>query len=203
MDALPGGEDVPSGGGSSGRDDDEPCPPAAADTIITQNPDGSITKTTTDWRTGTVTTVTTAPDGTSVTVVTDQNGHVVSTEASVPKGVAFLDVPEHVWYAEAVSWASARGIVTGYTDEIFGPGDCITREKLTVMLWRAAGRPAPSSRVLPFPDADQAADYAREALCWAVERGIIHGGSDGTLGPKGLATRAQTAQMLKNFLENG
>ena len=116
---------------------------------------------------------------------------------------AFLDVLEHVWYAGAVSWASARGIVTGYTDEMFGPGDCITREQLAVMLWRAAGRPAASSRVLPFPDADQAADYAREALCWAVEHGIIHGGSSGTLDPKGLATRAQTAQMLKNFLENG
>lgn len=339
--ALPGGEDVPSGGGSSGRDDDddddEPRPPAATATTITQNPDGSTTKTTTDRRTGTVTTVTTAPDGSSVTVVTDRNGHVVSTEASVPKGTAvlpaapegevkitvkgggraevtlpaenagsgtvavlvspegtktvvrksiltengvvltvqgsavvrledrgrtfpdvpegwkaeaaafvsareilnggtdglfrpdapmtramlavalhnlegnpshgtaaaFLDVPEHVWYAEAVSWASARGIVTGYTGEIFGPGDHITREQLAVMLWRAAGRPAPSSRVLPFPDADQAADYAREALCWAVEHGIIHGGSGGTLDPKGLATRAQAAQMLKNFLENG
>lgn len=129
--------------------------------------------------------------------------HNLEGNPSHGTAAAFLDVPEHVWYAEAVSWASARGIVTGYTGEIFGPGDHITREQLAVMLWRAAGRPAPSSRVLPFPDADQAADYAREALCWAVEHGIIHGGSGGTLDPKGLATRAQAAQMLKNFLENG
>lgn len=129
--------------------------------------------------------------------------HNLEGNPSHGTAAAFLDVPEHVWYAEAVSWASARGIVTGYTGEIFGPGDRVTREQLAVILWRAAGRPAPSSRVLPFPDADQAADYAREALCWAVEHGIIHGGSGGTLDPKGLATRAQTAQMLKNFLENG
>ena len=129
--------------------------------------------------------------------------HNLEGNPSHGTAAAFLDVPEHVWYAEAMSWASARGIVTGYTGEIFGPGDRVTREQLAVILWRAAGRPAPSSRFLPFPDADQAADYAREALCWAVEHGIIHGGSGGTLDPKGLATRAQTAQMLKNFLENG
>ena len=115
---------------------------------------------------------------------------------------AFADVSEKDWYAEAVAWASAGGIVTGYTEELFGPNDKITREQLAVLLWRAAGRPAPSSRTLPFADADQAGDYARDALCWAVERGIINGTSGGVLEPKGIATRAQAARMLKNYLEN-
>ena len=41
---------------------------------------------------------------------------------------------------------------------------------------------------------------AAEALRWAVENGIINGYGDGRLGPQGLATRGQVAQMLKNFL---
>ena len=65
------------------------------------------------------------------------------------------------------------------------------------MLWRCAGRPA-AGRALDFADADRAGDYAREALSWAVERGVMSGKSGGVLDPKGAATRAQTAQMLKN-----
>lgn len=125
-------------------------------------------------------------------------------EGNPPSGTAaaFLDVSEDAWYAKAVAWASESGIVTGYTGEIFGPNDQITREQLAVMLWRAAGRPVPFSRTLPFTDAAQAAEYAREALCWAVERGVMSGRAGGILDPKGIATRAQAAQMLKNYLEN-
>ena len=36
---------------------------------------------------------------------------------------------------------------------------------------------------------------------WAVENGVISGKGGGILDPKGLATRAQTAQMLKNYLD--
>lgn len=53
-----------------------------------------------------------------------------------------------------------------------------------------------------FTDADQASGYALEALRWAAENGILSGYGDGRLDPRGLATRAQVAQMLKSFLEN-
>lgn len=36
----------------------------------------------------------------------------------------------------------------------------------------------------------------------AAERGILNGCGDGRLNPGGLATRAQAAQMLKNFMKN-
>ena len=56
--------------------------------------------------------------------------------------------------------------------------------------------------VLPFTDADNASGYAVEALRWAVEKGILNGFADGRLAPGGTATRAQAAQLLKNFMEN-
>ena len=105
-----------------------------------------------------------------------------------------------MWYTEAIRWATSQGIIGGYGNGNFGPNDNITREQLAVMLWRYAGSPAATDKELHFTDADKASGYALEALRWAVENGIINGYGDGRLGPQGLATRGQVAQMLKNFL---
>ena len=112
------------------------------------------------------------------------------------------DVSSDAWYADGVAWVTENGIANGYGDGQFGPNDNITREQFAVMLWNYAGRPAASSQVLDFTDADQAGSYALEALCWAAENGILNGYSNGQLVPGGTATRAQAAQMLKNFMEN-
>ena len=113
----------------------------------------------------------------------------------------FTDVSGEAWYTEAVRWAASQGIVGGYADGRFGPNDNITREQLAVMLWRYAGSPAATDKELHFNDADKVGAYARDAMRWAVENGVISGKGGGILDPKGLATRAQTAQMLKNYLD--
>ena len=114
----------------------------------------------------------------------------------------FSDVAGGVWYAEAVRWAASQGIVSGYGNGTFGPNDPITREQLAVMLWRYSGSPAAASKELDFNDESQISGYALEAMRWAVENGILNGYGDGRLGPKGQATRAQAAQILKNFIGN-
>ena len=115
---------------------------------------------------------------------------------------AFRDVSSEAWYAEGVAWAVERGITDGYGDGQFGPDDSVTREQFVVMLWRYAGSPEAGSQDLDFADADQVNSYAQAALCWAVEKGILSGVGGGMLDPKGTATRAQAAQLLKNFMEN-
>lgn len=120
---------------------------------------------------------------------------------AVNVGSNFVDVASGTWYTNAVNWAAANGIVSGYGDGRFGPNDNITREQLAVMLWRYAGSPAATNKELNFADADKASGYALNALCWAVENGIINGYGNGQLGPQGLATRAQVAQMLKNYMK--
>ena len=112
------------------------------------------------------------------------------------------DVATGAWYTEAIRWATSRGIVGGYGNRMFGPNDNITREQLAVMLWRYAGSPAATDKELHFTDVDKASGYALEALRWVVENGILNGYGDGRLGPRGQATRAQVAQMLKNYLES-
>ena len=70
------------------------------------------------------------------------------------------------------------------------------------MLWRYSGSPAATNKELHFNDTDEISGFVLEALRWVVEKGILNGYSDGRLGPQGRATRAQVAQMLKNFIEN-
>lgn len=125
--------------------------------------------------------------------------HNLEDSSAYTSGSGFSDVGE-AWYTGAVHWAAEQGIISGYGDGRFGPNDEISREQLAVMLWRYAGSPAATNKELHFADADQASGYALEALRWARENGIMNGDRSGYLMPQGSATRAQTAQMLMNFI---
>lgn len=114
-------------------------------------------------------------------------------------GSTFTDVVADAWYSDAVTWVAANNIVNGYGNGLFGPDDNITREQLAVMLWRYAGEPTGNIE-LSFIDADQIGDFAQVAICWAVENGILNGKGNNILDPKGFATRAEVAQMIKNYL---
>lgn len=114
-------------------------------------------------------------------------------------GNVFNDVTSGAWYANAVVWAAENEIVSGYGNGKFAPNDNITREQLTVVFWRYVGKPKAVNNKLDFTDAAKISDYAIEALCWAVENGVINGTGNNILDPQGLATRVQTAQILKNF----
>lgn len=76
----------------------------------------------------------------------------------------------------------------------------ITREQLAAMLYRYAGSPAAAGE-LEFLDAALVHDYALDAVRWAVANGILSGYGDGTLMPGGYATRAETAAMLKRYVD--
>ena len=119
---------------------------------------------------------------------------------SVAESNAFTDVVPGEWYSNAVTWAAANNIVGGYGNSLFGSNDNITREQLAVMLWRYAGEPVATSKEVHFSDATQISGYALNAIKWAIEKGIINGKGFDVLDPKGFATRAQVAQMLKNYL---
>lgn len=121
------------------------------------------------------------------------------TSADLPN---FPDVSSADYFAQAVTWAAQKGIVQGYADGTFGAGDSITREQLAVMLYRSVGSPAVSgSAAGRFSDAASISAYAQDALNWAVENGILNGMGNNVLNPQGNATRAQVAQMMKNFVE--
>lgn len=114
-------------------------------------------------------------------------------------GSKFADVAADSWYAPAIGWAQANGLVLGYTAERFAPDEGITREQLVVMLWRYAGQPQVEIE-LSFTDKEQVGDWAKAALCWAAAEGIVIGDSSGAFAPQNMATRAEAAQMLVRYL---
>ena len=128
--------------------------------------------------------------------------HNLENNAAAAGGASFSDVADGAWYAEAVAWASAKGIIAGYADGRFGPNDPITREQLAVMLYRYAGSPAVSANGLNFVDAGAISGYAQQAIAWAVANGVMSGKGGGVLDPQGNATRAEVAQMLLNFVSS-
>ncbi|MCI8594441.1 MAG: hypothetical protein HFF09_04200 [Oscillospiraceae bacterium] len=120
-------------------------------------------------------------------------------EPSSQHKVSFTDVAADAYYAKAVAWADEQGYVIGYDRSRFAPDKPITREELAALLWRYAGRPVPTGSLSAFTDGDEASGYAREALRWAVEQGIVTGRGGGVLDPTGKATRAETAEMLRRY----
>lgn len=118
----------------------------------------------------------------------------------------FTDVVEGSWYADAVNWAAANDIVSGYGDGIFGPNDNITREQMAAILYRYAEYKGYDVSAVgdlsQFNDADNVSEWANEVMSWAVGAGLINGMGDGSVAPQGTATRAQVATVLMNFCEN-
>lgn len=118
----------------------------------------------------------------------------------------FTDVASGMYYADAINWAAANGIVTGYSDTAFGPNDAITREQMAAILYRYAafkGYDVSGGEALgnTYVDADKVSSYAVYSMQWAVAEGLITGMSGNTLSPQGSATRAQFATILMRFLE--
>ncbi|MBR2742419.1 MAG: S-layer homology domain-containing protein [Clostridia bacterium] len=117
---------------------------------------------------------------------------------SIPRGaVSFNDVQTNAWYSDPISWAYENGVVKGYADGSFHPAEHITREDFCVMLYRLSGESADGDfEALSFTDKRNVSDYAREAVLWATESGIITGTDKGEFLPKSDITRSQAAAML-------
>ncbi len=115
----------------------------------------------------------------------------------------FSDVPSSAWYAKAVTWASKKGVASGYSNGTFGPDNQLTREQMVTILYNVAGRPATNTSALAqFNDRGQVAAYAVNGFSWAVSNKVVSGTSNTTLSPRGTATRAQVAVILIRYLEN-
>lgn len=109
--------------------------------------------------------------------------------------IKFSDVATNVYYYDAVQWAVANGVTSGYSDGTFQPNATCTRAQIVTFLWRANGSPEPSSTVNPFTDLSANAYYYK-AVLWAVEQGITTGTTATTFSPDNGCTRAQAVTFL-------
>jgi len=159
------------------------------------------------------------PDG-SGKLIFDPNANLTRAEFATilysiegKPDVAFsneiLDVKnQSVWFAKPVHWVYEQNIAAGYPDGNFGVADAITREQLALMLYKYAKlkgyKTTYSENSLDrFGDANKISNWAVEAMKWATSNGVMSGSAHEVplLNPKGNATRAECAAMIRSLLE--
>ncbi len=112
----------------------------------------------------------------------------------------FPDVKETDWFAPAIAWAKENSVVNGYKNGSFGPNDSITRQDLVTVIYRYSGAIQEDLSALEdFTDGESVSLYARAALAWALEQGILTGYNDATLKPKKNVTRAEMAAIMVRY----
>ena len=99
----------------------------------------------------------------------------------------------------AVAWAAETGVVNGYDDGTFKPDNPVTRQQFAAMLWRSAGSPAADAGT-DYADENTISAYAKTAVDWARDAGVILGKDGNLFDPHGGATRAQAAVILYRYL---
>lgn len=142
------------------------------------------------------------PDGTLtramlVTVLWRMEGAPAS-----PGRAAFVDVQDGSWYAKAVAWAAAEGIVEGRGAGVFDPEAAVTRQETAAILYRLAVSKGcdvgVTGSLTGYADYAEVGDWAARAMLWATVTGLIEG-DGGALRPAASCTRAEAAALLMRF----
>lgn len=114
----------------------------------------------------------------------------------------FSDTPEDAWYYNYVARAYSGGAINGKSDSLFGTGEYITREDMTVILYRILKDKFESDGTEHlFADSDDISEYAKEAVAVFYQNKIISGMEDNRFMPKGYATRAQVAKIVWGLVD--
>ena len=110
----------------------------------------------------------------------------------------YRDVTGSNWYAPAVNYVSAAGLMQG-SGGLFRPGEAMSRAMLVTVLYRMAGSPAVDASS-PFADVP-AGKWYTDAVLWASGKGIVQGRTDGAFDPNGAITREQLATFLYRYAQ--
>ena len=117
----------------------------------------------------------------------------------------FTDVKADAYYAPYVNWAAQTGIVEGVTATTFAPDTNINREQMAMIMKNYAaklGYDLPQTlKAVTFADNTQISSWAKDAVKSMQQAGILAGKNENKFDPKGTATRAEVATVLRRFVE--
>ena len=117
----------------------------------------------------------------------------------------FTDVKADAYYAPYVNWAAQTGIVEGVTAITFAPDTNINREQMAVIMANYAkklGYDLPRTlKAVTFADNANISSWAKDAVRAMQQAGILAGKNGNKFDPKGTATRAEVATVLRRFVE--
>lgn len=138
--------------------------------------------------------------GTMVTVL-----YRIAGEPKVERSASFSDVKARYYYTTPIAWAAQNGVVKGYSEDLFGPEDAITREQVAQILYRYAQSLKLDADyradLTVYPDGEAVSAWAADGMDWAVGTGLLRGKPDGRLDPGGSVTRAEMAVMTQRMVE--
>lgn len=119
----------------------------------------------------------------------------------------FEDVPTDSYFAKYVAWGNEVGIVNGVSEREFAPDEDVTREQIAEFLYRLAiysgltqRTPADPTVYSRFHDSDEISDYAKSAMCWAVQVGILQGDDTQCVNPGDSALRSEMITMFSRYI---
>jgi len=118
---------------------------------------------------------------------------------------SFQDINETAYYAKYISWAKQNNIVEGRTSQLFAPDDYITREEFSKIIYRCSIQldqdiSANKEGLMTMKDQDMISNWALESMTYCIENELIIGNNN-QLRPRGFITRAESAQILKRYIE--
>lgn len=113
---------------------------------------------------------------------------------------SFRDVPSNSVYATPLRVLEQLGVVSGFGDGTFRPGNAVTRAEYLKMLYRALNRSTElnfvdSDMPLPFTDVPQDSWY-RPYVHSAFNRGIVRGTDEDSFSPNRTVTQYEATKML-------
>ena len=132
-------------------------------------------------------------------------GRLAGIDPDSYKTGKFTDVKANAYYAPYVNWAAQTGIVEGVTATTFAPDTNINREQMAVIMKNYAaklGYDLPQTlKAVTFADNTQISSWAKDAVKSMQQAGILTGKNGNKFDPKGIATRAEVATVLRRFVE--
>ena len=140
----------------------------------------------------------TAATRSAVTVVLWNLAGKPMSDAALP----FDDVDQNGWYADALRWGVANGVVAGSRGHFY-PNEPVTREQLAVMLYNYAkfqgADVSARADLSAYDDMGDGGKWALDATQWAVGFGLLNGRSHTAFAPKGTAVRAELAVLIARY----
>lgn len=106
----------------------------------------------------------------------------------------FEDVDATHWAKDYIATAKQQGIIAGYGDGTFKPGQFINRSEMAAMITNALrlNKNVSAAGLKKFQDVQEIPAWAVEYMAPVVAEGLLVG-SDGMLNPLGYVTRAEAA----------
>ena len=109
----------------------------------------------------------------------------------------FFDMPEaDNWAYEGISFCLDSGFMNGMGNGFFQPDGTTTRAQLVTILWRMCEEPE-ALKAADFKDTQD--HWAKGAVAWASENGIVNGVGDGLFAPDAPITREQLVTIFHRF----